>query len=75
MHELQATHRNFDIVLRHAQANGANKAGSIRLKIGELSNLENEWIQKYFDHIRKGTFGTSPHGTREVSHDTATHNT
>ena len=55
MHELQVTHRILDIVLRHAQANGANKVVSIQLKIGELSDLENEWIQKYFDHISNGT--------------------
>jgi hydrogenase nickel incorporation protein HypA/HybF len=55
MHELQVTHRILDIVLRHGQANGVNKVVSIQLKIGELSDLENEWIQKYFDHISKGT--------------------
>ncbi len=55
MHELQVTHRILDVVLRHAQANGANKVVSIHLKIGELSDLENEWIQKYFNHISKDT--------------------
>jgi hydrogenase nickel incorporation protein HypA/HybF len=55
MHELQVTHRILDIVVRHAQANGANKVVSIQLKIGELSDLENEWIQKYFDYISKDT--------------------
>jgi len=55
MHELQVTHRILDIVLRHAQANGANKVVTIQLKIGEFSDLENEWLQKYFDYISKGT--------------------
>ena len=55
MHELQVTHRILDIVLRHARANGANMVVSIQLKIGEISDLENEWIQKYFNHISKGT--------------------
>ncbi|MCJ7687293.1 MAG: hydrogenase maturation nickel metallochaperone HypA [Desulfobacteraceae bacterium] len=55
MHELQVTERILDIVLRHAQANGANKIISIQLKIGELSDLENEWVQKYFDHLSKDT--------------------
>ena len=55
MHELQVTNRILDVVLRHAQANGANKVVSIQLKIGELSDLENEWIQRYFDHVSKGT--------------------
>lgn len=55
MHELQVTHRILDVVLRHAQANGANKVVLIQLKVGELSDLENEWLQKYFDYISKGT--------------------
>jgi len=55
MHELQVTHRILDIVLRHAQANGVNKVISIQLKIGELSDLEDEWVQKYFDHLSKDT--------------------
>jgi len=55
MHELQVTERILDIVLRHAQANGANRIISIQLKIGELSDLENEWVQKYFDHLSKDT--------------------
>ncbi len=55
MHELQVTERILDIVLRHAQANGASRIISIQLKIGELSDLENEWIQKYFDHLSKDT--------------------
>ena len=59
MHELQVTNRILDVVLRHAQANGANKVVSIQLKIGVLSDLENEWIQKYFNHISKGTLAES----------------
>ncbi|MBW1869368.1 MAG: hydrogenase maturation nickel metallochaperone HypA, partial [Deltaproteobacteria bacterium] len=55
MHELQVTERILDIVLRHAQTNGANRIISIQLKIGELSDLENEWVQKYFDHLSKDT--------------------
>ncbi len=55
MHELQVTQRILDIVLRHAQANGASRIISIQLKIGELSDLENEWVQKYFDHLSKDT--------------------
>ena len=55
MHELQVTHSILDVVLKHAQANGATKVVSIQLKIGELSDLENEWIQRYFNHISEGT--------------------
>jgi hydrogenase nickel incorporation protein HypA/HybF len=55
MHELQVTQRILDIVLRHAEANGVNKVISIKLEIGELSDLESEWVQKYFDHLSKDT--------------------
>jgi len=55
LHELQVTQRILDIVLRHTQTNGVNRVISIQLKIGELSDLENEWIQKYFDYLSKDT--------------------
>jgi hydrogenase nickel incorporation protein HypA/HybF len=55
MHELQVTQRILDIILRHAEANGVSKVISIQLKIGELSDLENEWVQNYFDHLSKDT--------------------
>ena len=55
MHELQVTEKILDIVLRHAQANSVNKVLSIQLKIGELSDLENEWVQRYFDYLSKDT--------------------
>jgi len=49
------TQRILDIVLRHANTNRVNRLISIQLKIGELSDLENEWIQKYFDYLSKDT--------------------
>ena len=55
MHELQVTQRILDIVLRHAKTNGVNKVISIELKIGELSDLEDEWVQGYFDYLTKDT--------------------
>jgi len=55
MHELQVTQRILDIILRHAEANDVSRVISIQLRIGELSDLENEWVQKYFDHLSKGT--------------------
>ncbi|MDJ0764108.1 MAG: hydrogenase maturation nickel metallochaperone HypA [Myxococcota bacterium] len=55
MHELQITERILEIVLKHAQAAHAKNVISIRLTIGELSDLENEWVEKYFAHLSKGT--------------------
>ena len=55
MHELLVTKSILDIVLRHAASNGVERVLAIDLSIGALSDLEAEWIQKYFDHLSKGT--------------------
>jgi hydrogenase nickel incorporation protein HypA/HybF len=53
MHELQVTERILNIVINHAQKNNVTKVMSISLRVGELSDLENEWIQHYFDYLAK----------------------
>jgi len=55
MHELPVTESILKIVLKHAQANDVRKVRTIRLKVGKLSDLEDEWIQRYFDYLSKGT--------------------
>jgi hydrogenase nickel incorporation protein HypA/HybF len=55
MHELSVTESILNIVLKHAQTNGAEKVLTIGLKIGELSELVGECIQHYFDYLSKGT--------------------
>ena len=55
MHELGVIERLFDICTRNAQANNATKIISVSLKIGEGSNLQEEWIQRYFDYLCEGT--------------------
>ena len=55
MHELQVTERILDIVIRHASGHDVSRIVLIRLKIGELSDLEDEWIQRYFDYLSRGT--------------------
>ena len=55
MHELAVTEKILDIVVKHAQMNRVNKIRSITLKIGEMSDIENEWIQHYFDYLSKNT--------------------
>ena len=55
MHELPVTESILNIVLTHAKRNRARKVISIHLKIGELSDLENEWVQRYFDYLSKDT--------------------
>ena len=55
MHELPVTKSILGIVLKHAETNGVERVLTIHLSIGALSDLEAEWIQKYFDHLSRGT--------------------
>lgn len=55
MHELPITESILKIVLKHAQQNNVRRVMSIHLQIGKLSDLEDEWIQRYFDYLSKGT--------------------
>ncbi|MFW5936537.1 MAG: hydrogenase maturation nickel metallochaperone HypA [Desulfosalsimonas sp.] len=55
MHELPVTERILDIVLKHAERNRVRRVLSITLTVGDLSELENEWLQHYFDYLSKGT--------------------
>jgi hydrogenase nickel incorporation protein HypA/HybF len=55
MHELSVTEKILDIVLKHAGMNRVRKVVSITLIIGEMSDLENQWIQHYFDYLSKDT--------------------
>lgn len=55
MHELPVTESILSIVLKHATANKVRAVVSISLKVGELSDLEDEWIQRYFDYLSKGS--------------------
>ena len=55
MHELPVTESILKIVLRHVPPGSVNRIVRIFLEIGELSDLEDEWIQHYFDYLSKGT--------------------
>ena len=55
MHELPITEEILKIVVKHAQMNNVTQVVSINLQIGKLSDLEDEWIQRYFDYLSKGT--------------------
>ncbi len=55
MHELQVTERILDIVLDYAGRSEAKKVVRVHLTIGDLSDLEPEWIQHYFDYLSRGT--------------------
>ncbi|MGZ6226432.1 MAG: hydrogenase maturation nickel metallochaperone HypA [Syntrophales bacterium] len=55
MHELPITESILKIVLKHAEMNNVRKVMAIHLQVGKLSDLENDWIQRYFDYLSKGT--------------------
>ncbi len=55
MHELPITESILKIVLRHAEVNGVQKVMAIHLQVGKLSDLEDDWIQRYFDYLSRGT--------------------
>lgn len=55
MHELRITESILNIVLKHAEANQALKIVKIHLRIGEFSDIVDEWIQRYFDYLSKDT--------------------
>ena len=55
MHELAVTKSILKLALDHAAQHGAKEILSIHLLIGELRNLEKDWIQRYFDYISQGT--------------------
>jgi hydrogenase nickel incorporation protein HypA/HybF len=55
MHELPVTEGILRVVLAHAEPQHVRRVLTIRLRIGELSDLEEPWIQRYFDHVSRGT--------------------
>ena len=55
MHELPVVNSIFNLCIKHAAANKANRILTIKLVVGEVSDLQDEWIQRYFDYLSKDT--------------------
>jgi hydrogenase nickel incorporation protein HypA/HybF len=55
MHELPITKSIFQIVLKHARMGNVQRVISVNLEIGALSDLQGEWVQRYFDYLSQGT--------------------
>ncbi len=55
IHELAVTESLLKIVLKHAEENAAKRVVSIQLQVGELRDLTEEWMQRYFDYLSEGT--------------------
>ncbi len=55
MHELPVMQSVLNVILKHAVLHRVKKVHAVGLSVGTLSDLEEEWMQKYFDHLSKGT--------------------
>lgn len=55
MHELGITKKILAVVLDRARENNVRKVLAIRLAIGELSDREDTWLQRYFVHLSRNT--------------------
>ena len=51
MHELPVMKSILDIVIKHAKMNNVNKVMKIHLKVGVLCDLEDQWMQRYFNYV------------------------
>ncbi|MGC9194387.1 MAG: hydrogenase maturation nickel metallochaperone HypA [Syntrophobacteraceae bacterium] len=54
MHELSVISSIHQIVLKHAAIHKVRKITAIHLEVGAFSDLEDQWMQHYFDFISKG---------------------
>ena len=55
MHELYITKSIQQIVLKHAIKGNVKRVLSVNLEVGALSDLQSEWLQRYFDRLNRGT--------------------
>jgi hydrogenase nickel incorporation protein HypA/HybF len=55
MHELYVTKSIYQIVLKHAIKGNVSRVCSVNIEIGALSDLQSEWMQRYFDRLSRGT--------------------
>ena len=58
MHELPIMKSILDIVLKHAERHQVQKIHAIHLEVGLMSDLEEEWMQRYFDYLSEGTIAS-----------------
>ncbi len=55
IHELAVTEDLLKVVLQYAEENQAQRVVVINLQVGELRDFTEEWMQRYFDHLSRGT--------------------
>lgn len=59
MHELPVISKILDIVLAKAEENQVKEIKTVSLKISALSDLEEEWMQRYFQFLSRETLARS----------------
>ncbi len=55
VHELPITEDILKIALTHGEKNGAKRIVRVNLVIGDLTDLIDEWVQRYFEYLAKDT--------------------
>ncbi len=55
MHELPILQSIVGVVLQHAEEAGATRVLAVDLEVGELRDLDEECMQRYFDYVSAGT--------------------
>lgn len=55
MHELPVIKKILDIALDSANAHQVIQIKRIHLEVGELSDLQDKWMQQYFDFVSRDT--------------------
>ncbi len=58
MHELPITEDILKIALSHGEKNGAKRIVRVNLVIGDLTDLIDEWVQRYFEYLAKDTIAS-----------------
>ena len=61
MHELAITQSVMKIALKTAQENGAKRIKTIRLQLGDYSDVMPEYVEKYFDLVSRDTIACGAH--------------
>ncbi|MDP8257149.1 MAG: hydrogenase maturation nickel metallochaperone HypA [Candidatus Alcyoniella australis] len=55
MHELPVVRSIFEIVIEHARVNSAVRVVKINLRIGALTDLVDQWVERYFEMLAQGS--------------------
>lgn len=66
MHELPIMRNILSVVTRSSQLSEKKRLVNVTLKVGALRDLEEEWVQRYWDYITRGTYAEGSKVTIDV---------